>query len=104
MLTDIEDDYFNVPTKYSLEQNYPNPFNPSTKIKYTVTKESFINLKIYNAVGQNVAELVNETKPAGIYEVEFSKGLIHQTLSSGIYFYQLQAGSFNDTKKMILIK
>ena len=100
-------------TQFELEQNYPNPFNPSTKIKFTIPSSVIlseaenlsIQLKVYDVLGNEVATLVNEQKPAGNYEIEFnSSGLIHQTISSGIYFYQLRAGSFIDTKKMILLK
>ena len=93
--------------KYSLSQNYPNPFNPSTTIKYTfpnvnlrVTKGSRVQLKVYDVLGMEVATLVNEEKPAGSYEVNFNAS----QLSSGVYLYKLQAGSFRQTKKMILIK
>jgi hypothetical protein len=61
-------------------------------------------LKVYDVLGNEIATLVNEEKPAGSYEVEFSTGLIHQTLPSGVYFYQLRAGTFVETKKMILLK
>ena len=88
------------PSTFSLEQNYPNPFNPSTKIKYSVTQSSNVVLKIYDVLGNEVATLVNEEKPAGSYEVEFNPS----SLTSGVYFYKLQAGSFVDTKKMILQK
>jgi len=90
---------------YSLNQNYPNPFNPSTKIKYQIPELSFVTLKLYDVLGNEITTLVNEEKPAGKYEVEFnSRGLIHQTLPSGIYFYQLKAGSFIETKKMLMLK
>jgi len=94
--------------EFILEQNYPNPFNPSTKIRYTipqvianVVKQSqLVTLKVYDILGNEVLTLVNEDNPAGSYEVNFdAKGL-----SSGIYFYKLQAGSFVETKKMILLK
>ncbi len=101
-----------LPNKFSLEQNYPNPFNPSTSIQYTISSPLFVSLKIYDVLGNEIATLVNEEKPAGEYEVEFSTGLIHQTLSSGIYFYQLRAGNpstgseqvFVESKKMILLR
>jgi len=96
-----------IPTQYSLSQNYPNPFNPSTKIKYTIpsitlsgVEESFVTLKIFDVLGNEIATLVNEEQPAGSYEVNFSA----TDLTSGIYFYKLQAGSFVETKKMILIR
>jgi len=96
-----------LPTKFVLKQNYPNPFNPSTKIKYQVPEVSFVTLKVFDVLGSEVATLVNEEKPAGNYEVDFNaKGL-----TSGIYFYQLRvypagggAGSFTETKKMILLR
>jgi len=103
---------------YGLEQNYPNPFNPSTKIKYTIpsviaseTKQSqLVSLKVYDVLGNEVATLVNEEKSAGNYEVNFSakggsaSGGNAYSLSSGIYFYKLQAGNFTETKKMLLMK
>ncbi len=93
------------PTNFSLSQNYPNPFNPSTSIKYAVSSRQFVNLKVYDVLGNEVATLVNEEKSAGEYEIEFnSRNLIHQILTSGVYFYQLKAGSFIQTKKMLLLK
>jgi hypothetical protein len=89
-----------LPERYSLEQNYPNPFNPSTRIEYTVPTASKVTLKIFNLLGQVVATLVNEKQEANTYVKEFDAS----RLSSGIYFYQINAGSFNATKKMILIK
>jgi hypothetical protein len=95
-----QNDIKNELTGFNLHQNYPNPFNPSTIIKYSVPQESFITLKIYNALGQEVAELVNETKPAGSYEVEFNA----EDFSSGIYIYQMTGGDVVETKKMVLMK
>ena len=90
---------------FDLSQNYPNPFNPTTKINYQIQEIGFVTLKVYDVLGNEVATIVNEEKPIGSYEVEFnSRGLIHQTLPSGIYFYRLQAGSFVRTKKMLLMK
>jgi len=90
---------------YELKQNYPNPFNPTTTIKYQIPERGFVVLKVYDVLGNEVATLVNEEKPTGSYQIEFnSRGLIHQTLPSGIYFYQLRAGDFVETKKMLLIK
>jgi len=88
------------PSVFSLSQNYPNPFNPTTKITYQIPELSFITLKVYDVVGNEIASLVNEEKPAGSYEVEFNA----TRLPSGIYFYRLQAGSFVETKKMVLMK
>jgi len=91
---------YELPTHFILYQNYPNPFNPSTRIKYSISKRSFVTLNIYDILGKEIATLVDEEKPVGNYEVEF-KG---NNLSSGVYFYKMQAGSFIDTKKFILIK
>ncbi|MBT8378803.1 MAG: T9SS type A sorting domain-containing protein [Ignavibacteria bacterium] len=87
-------------TSYQLAQNYPNPFNPSTNIKYTIPSESFVQLKIFDVLGNEVATLVNEDKPAGIYDVEFTNA----DNPSGVYFYTLTAGDFSQTKKMLLLK
>lgn len=95
-----EDKFLNEITDFELFQNYPNPFNPSTKIDYSIKQRSLVTLKVYNILGKEIATLVNEEKPVGNYEVEF-KG---NNLSSGVYFYKMQAGSFIDTKKFILIK
>ncbi|MFZ1518317.1 MAG: T9SS type A sorting domain-containing protein [Ignavibacteriaceae bacterium] len=97
--TDIEDENIEV-SDYSLYQNYPNPFNPSTKIRYSVSSSQFIQLKIYDVLGKEVALLVNREQSAGTYEVNFDG----KHLTSGIYFYSLKAGSFTDTKSMLLIK
>jgi hypothetical protein len=97
---DVEKDTVLIPDKFDLSQNFPNPFNPSTLIKYQLPKSSQVTLKIYNVLGDEVATLVNEEKPAGSYEVIFNSAKI----ASGTYFYKLQAGSFVETKKMILLK
>ena len=96
-----------------------NPLYPTTKIQFTIptsplnlspyqgegNRERLITLKVYDVLGNEVATLVDEELPAGEYEVEFnSRGLFHHTLSSGIYFYQLEAGNFIETKKMVLLK
>jgi Secretion system C-terminal sorting domain/Beta-propeller repeat len=86
--------------EFALEQNYPNPFNPTTKIKYSIPISEFVTLKIYDVLGNEVETLVNEEKPSGSYEVEF----VADGLTSGIYFYKLQTGSFVETKKMIILK
>jgi hypothetical protein len=89
-----------LPEQFSLEQNYPNPFNPSTTIRYSVPTTEFVTLKVYDVLGNEVATLVNEEKPAGSYEVNFNAA----KLSSGMYLYSLQAGSYTQTKKLILMK
>lgn len=96
---DVQDEHNLV--DFTLSQNYPNPFNPSTVISYRLPVIGFVTLKVYDILGREVATLVNEEKPAGEYEVEFSaKG----ESASGVYFYQLKAGEFSQTKKMILLK
>jgi hypothetical protein len=86
--------------KFNLSQNYPNPFNSSTTIRYEISEGSYVMLKVYDVLGNEVATLVNEEKPTGNYEVGFNAS----NLSSGIYFYTLSTGNFFSTKKMILLK
>jgi hypothetical protein len=99
-LTSIEDTL--IVSDYKLEQNYPNPFNPSTRIKYQVSNISLVILKVYDVLGNEVATLVNEEKAPGSYNVQFTMNNLQ--LSSGIYFYQLKASDFVQTKKMAIIK
>ena len=87
-------------SNYALDQNYPNPFNPSTKISYSIKEEGLVTLKVYDVLGNEIATLVNENKPAANYEVQFNAS----QLPSGMYIYKIQAGSFSDVKKMILTK
>jgi hypothetical protein len=100
LITGVEKEDNNIPTEFSLSQNFPNPFNPSTTIKFTIPEEKFVSLKVYNTLGEEVAELINETKPAGNYSVMFDAN----DLVSGIYFYTISAGSFFQTRKMMLVK
>ncbi|MBA7512144.1 hypothetical protein ES705_04145 [subsurface metagenome] len=88
-------------SKSSLGQNYPNPFNPSTTIKYTISKDCHVTLKLYNICGQLVATIVDEYQQAGSYPKRFDGG---EKLSRGIYYYQLKAGDFVDTKRMVILK
>ena len=89
-----------IPIKYDLSQNYPNPFNPSTKINFTIPKTGLVTLKVYDILGKEIATLVNEVKNTGSYIVEFNGS----NLSSGTYFYRMQAGDFVSIKKMMFIK
>ena len=93
-----------IPSEYMLFNNFPNPFNPSTSIRYSIPYRppgnTFVTLKIYDVTGKEVAMLVNQNQKPGTYEVTFGAN----SVSSGIYFYQIQAGSFMQTKKMVLIK
>jgi hypothetical protein len=85
---------------FSLSQNYPNPFNPGTKIEYEVRSRQFVTIKVFDLLGNEIATLVNEEKSAGSYEIEFDAS----SLTSGVYFYQLNAGGLVQTKKMVLMK
>ncbi|MCW8961921.1 MAG: T9SS type A sorting domain-containing protein [Ignavibacteriaceae bacterium] len=89
-----------IPDEFVLEQNYPNPFNPSTIIKYQIPKQEFVSLKVFDALGNEVATLVNDEQQAGSHNVNFNSA----GLASGIYFYKIQAGNFIATKKMVLMK
>ncbi len=88
------------PSKYLLYQNYPNPFNPSTTISYSISKSGFVQLRVYDMLGQEVANLVNKKQSAGNYKIEFNAS----SLTSGVYFYRIQAGNFVETKKLIVLK
>jgi carboxypeptidase T len=89
-----------IPSRYDLSQNYPNPFNPSTSIKYQLPKAGYVKLTVFDALGRVVKTLVNENKPAGVYETSLDAS----QLSTGVYFYKIEAGDFSDVKKMMLIK
>jgi len=112
--TGIEDEYLTNPVDFELFQNYPNPFNPTTKIQYAISSRQFVTLKVYDVLGNEIATLVNEEKLAGEYEVEFNvashSGNVRNLpvgrhgLTSGVYFYQLRAGDFIQTKKMVYLK
>lgn len=88
------------PNNYNLAQNYPNPFNPVTTIKYSIPESGNVSLKVYDILGNEVASLVNEEKARGVHSVTFNAG----SLSSGVYFYKIQAGSYSSTRKMLLLK
>jgi len=88
------------PANFRLQQNYPNPFNPSTTIKYQIPELSFVTITVYDVLGNEIATLVNEEKPAGSYEVEFNGS----DLTSGIYFYTLIAWNYSNTKKLVILK
>jgi hypothetical protein len=101
-IQDIE----NLPNTFYLAQNYPNPFNPITTIKFSIPENStqsfLVNLKIFDVLGNEIATLVNENRPQGIYEITFNSDIYG--LSSGIYFYKLKVGDFVSIKKLVLIK
>ena len=99
-LTDVGDENNSIPTVYRLEHNYPNPFNPTTKISWQSPSAGHQTLKVYDVLGNEVITLVDEYRNTGSYELDFDAS----NLSSGVYFYQLKAGDFISTQKMILIK
>ncbi len=90
----------NKPNQFELSQNYPNPFNPSTMINYSIPISSYVIIKLYNALGEEISTLVRDFKAPGKYQYQLNAG----NLSSGIYFYKIQAGPFTETKKMLLLK
>lgn len=101
--TDVNEEI--VSFSFQLNQNYPNPFNPSTIIKYSVASASFVTIKVYDVLGNEIATLVDEYRNAGSYEVVFNVAQFSRAeLSSGVYYYQLKAGDFIETKKMILLR
>ena len=98
-VTDAEE-IKNLPGKFNLSQNFPNPFNPSTVIKYSVANTSFVNLRVFNVLGEKIKELVDKEQSAGTYQINFDAS----SLPSGIYFYRIKAGNFIETKKMVLLR
>jgi len=99
--TDISQEN-NLPTSFKLFQNYPNPFNPETTIRFQLSDPAFVTLKVYDALGKEVAVLVNEFKQAGVQSSVFN--INNYSLPSGIYFYRLTAGNYSSTQKMVLLK
>ncbi|OGU67880.1 MAG: hypothetical protein A2W30_02685 [Ignavibacteria bacterium RBG_16_36_9] len=99
IVTNVEEEQA-LPISYGLYQNYPNPFNPSTKIKYSIQQASQVQVKVFDVLGNEIETLVNEEKPTGTYELTWNAA----NLPSGVYFYQLKARDFINTKKMILMK
>jgi hypothetical protein len=100
LLVGINEESSHLPENFLLAQNFPNPFNPTTTINYQIPEFSFVSLKVYDVLGSEIRTLVNEEKQSGIYNVEFDA----TKLTSGIYFYRLQAGDYVATKKMVLMK
>jgi len=101
IITSVENNRRNIlPSTIELRQNYPNPFNPSTVINYQLAEDGFITLKIFNILGEEVAELLNGYKKEGYYSVQFNAN----NIPSGTYFYKLQVGEYSEVKKMLLLK
>jgi len=106
-LVTYQNDITNELLNYKLYQNYPNPFNPETKILYSIPNDEFVTIKIFDVLGNEISTLVNEEQPAGTYQAKFNSRVLDNqkgTITSGVYFYQLKAGSYVETKKMILMK
>ena len=99
-VVDVQNNNLGVPSEFALNQNYPNPFNPTTKISFAIPQESFVTIKIYDILGKEVSKIVNQTKQAGYYSFNFDAS----SLSSGMYFYKIEAGNFVQTKRMLLMK
>jgi len=89
---------------YGLYQNYPNPFNPSTTIRYTIPRQSLVTLKVYDVLGREIATLVEEAKPMGVYTVPWDARNVSGGYASGVYFYRIVAGSWTETKKLMVLK
>jgi len=100
IVTGVDDNNINIPLTYSLSQNYPNPFNPTTEIKFEIAKEGQVSIVVFDVLGKEIRTLVNEVKSPGKYSINFNG----EGLSSGVYIYQLKAGKFISTKKMVLMK
>lgn len=100
MVTSLQSSSRYLPTQFELQQNYPNPFNPTTTIRYGLSQRSDVSLEVYNILGQKVGSLVNEIQDAGYHEATFDGS----ALASGVYYYQLQTGSFVQTKKLLLLR
>jgi len=98
--TVVEHGNGDIPYTFTLFANYPNPFNPTTTIKFSVPGTHFVTLQVFDMLGREIETLVNEEKSVGNYELKFDGS----NLTSGIYFYRLQAGNFVETKKLILLK
>jgi hypothetical protein len=96
----LEETVDNIPKVFSLNQNYPNPFNPTTNIEFAIPKSEFVTLKVYNILGEEVATLVSEKLAAGSYKYDWDAS----SLASGVYLYKLQAGAFQQIKKMVLLR
>lgn len=89
-----------IPSRFSLEQNYPNPFNPSTTIRFTIPEASFVQLSVYNSIGQKVADLLSRELNSGKYSAQWNA----DAFPSGVYYCRIQAGTFSQTRKLLLLK
>ncbi len=99
-LVGVDDDENNIPSDFILEQNYPNPFNPSTTIQFSIPEKSFVKLEIFNSLGEKITTLVSKELNAGNHKYEWNP----ETQTGGVYFYKLSTNSFQQTKKLVLLK
>ena len=105
LITGISEEESQLPHTFTLKQNYPNPFNPTTTIEYTLPQSAFVELVIYNSLGQKVRILVHQQQPAGQYQVQWDgRDEQGEPVGSGMYLYRLQSGDYVEMKKMILLK
>jgi len=102
IITELQSQSTVQPGNFILYDNYPNPFNPTTVIRYSLSENRFVNLKVFDALGKEVATLVNDYQISGSYNYQFST--VNYQLSSGLYFHKLEAGDFSETKRMVLLK
>ncbi len=100
VMTNIDSKIPTRPVRYTLSQNYPNPFNPSTTIEFTLPKSEFVTLKVYSILGEDITTLVNNKLQAGNHTYEFDGN----NLASGVYIYRIEAGKYQQVKKMVLLK
>ena len=99
-VTGVKDISQTIPETFNLMQNYPNPFNPSTTISFSLPSKSFVSLKIFDVIGNEIATIVNQELSAGNYTKQWNA----ENMSSGVYYYQLKAGNFSETKKLVLLR
>ena len=105
LASNLGDRFSIMPTEYALEHNFPNPFNPETTIRYAIPEAGKVTLAVYNVLGQEVTRLVDADILPGFYTVSWNgKDALNRTVASGIYLYRIQAGNFNETHKMLLLK
>ena len=100
MIVGVKEAEFSPPHEFSLTQNYPNPFNPTTTIKYQIPQSAFVNLSVFNILGEKIVTLINKVQTAGEYKIDFNAS----SLPSGVYLYRIQAEQYSETKKMVLLR
>ncbi|MGH7602236.1 MAG: YCF48-related protein, partial [bacterium] len=99
--TKVDENELGTPENYELEQNFPNPFNPTTRIQYHLPRPQLVTLKVYDMLGQEVVILLDEPRPAGAHKIDFDAARLS---NSGVYFYRMTAGSYTETRKMVMLR